>query len=97
VLMTMIATVLGGLPLVIAHGAGAESRAALGWVIIGGLGPAAVSTLYLTPVAYLFLARFSKPKAEEEHRLQRELDEAHADGSAMEPEAATVLTAKAAE
>jgi hydrophobic/amphiphilic exporter-1 (mainly G- bacteria), HAE1 family len=76
VLMTMIATVLGGVPLVISHGAGAEARAALGWVIVGGLGFAAVSTLYLTPVAYLILARFSKPKAVEEARLQRELDAA---------------------
>jgi len=100
VLMTMIATVLGGLPLVIAHGAGAESRAALGWVIIGGLGPAAVSTLYLTPVAYLLLARFSKAKVEEEHRLQRELDEAQAMGLDEEPEVPIlkpVLATEAAE
>jgi HAE1 family hydrophobic/amphiphilic exporter-1 len=76
VLMTMIATVLGGTPLVIATGAGAEARASLGWVIVGGLGFAAVSTLYLTPVAYLILARFSKPKAEEAARLERELDAA---------------------
>ncbi|MEQ1769363.1 MAG: efflux RND transporter permease subunit [Devosia sp.] len=73
VLMTMIATVLGGVPLVISHGAGAEARQALGWIIVGGLGFAAVSTLFLTPVAYLLLARFSKPKAEEEKRLEREL------------------------
>jgi HAE1 family hydrophobic/amphiphilic exporter-1 len=76
VLMTMIATVLGGVPLVISSGAGAESRRALGWVIVGGLGFAAVATLLLTPVAYLLLARFSKPKAEEAARLQRELDAA---------------------
>ncbi|MGN6550377.1 MAG: efflux RND transporter permease subunit [Pararhizobium sp.] len=73
VLMTMIATILGGLPLVLASGAGAEARAALGWVMVGGLGLAAVSTLFLTPVAYLLLARFSKPKASEEAQLQREL------------------------
>lgn len=74
VLMTMIATILGGVPLVLASGAGAEARAALGWVMVGGLGFAAIATLYLTPVAYLLLARFSKPKAEEEARLERELD-----------------------
>jgi HAE1 family hydrophobic/amphiphilic exporter-1 len=73
VLMTMIATVLGGMPLVLSSGAGAESRAALGWVIVGGLGFAAVSTLFLTPIAYLLLARFSRPKALEEARLEREL------------------------
>ena len=38
VMMTMICTVLGGLPLVLASGAGAEARIALGWVIVGGLG-----------------------------------------------------------
>jgi HAE1 family hydrophobic/amphiphilic exporter-1 len=77
VMMTMIATILGGLPLVLASGAGAEARSALGWVIVGGLSFAAISTLYLTPVAYLLLARFSKPKAEEEARLERELDAAN--------------------
>ncbi|MBJ6987566.1 MULTISPECIES: efflux RND transporter permease subunit [unclassified Devosia] len=77
VLMTMIATILGGVPLVVATGAGAEARAALGWVIVGGLSIASVATLYLTPVAYKLLARFSKPKVEEEARLERELDEAN--------------------
>ncbi|UJW85364.1 efflux RND transporter permease subunit [Devosia sp. SL43] len=77
VMMTMIATILGGLPLVLAKGAGAEARSALGWVMVGGLSFAAISTLYLTPVAYLLLARFSKPKAEEEARLERELDAAN--------------------
>uniref|UniRef100_UPI002AFE0E11 efflux RND transporter permease subunit n=1 Tax=Devosia sp. TaxID=1871048 RepID=UPI002AFE0E11 len=76
VMMTMIATIIGGVPLVLASGAGAEARAALGWVIVGGLSFAAISTLYLTPVAYLLLARFSKPKVEEEARLEQELDAA---------------------
>ncbi|WP_421759399.1 efflux RND transporter permease subunit [Devosia sp.] len=74
VVMTMIATVLGGVPLILAGGAGSEARAALGWIMVGGLSLAAISTLYLTPVAYLLLARFSKPKSEEEAYLQRELD-----------------------
>ncbi|MDB5622322.1 MAG: efflux transporter permease subunit, partial [Devosia sp.] len=74
VMMTMIATIIGGLPLVLASGAGAEARSALGWVMVGGLSFAAISTLYLTPVAYLLLARFSQPKAEQEARLERELD-----------------------
>ncbi len=78
VMMTMIATILGGVPLVLAQGAGSEARAALGWVIVGGLSFAAIATLYLTPVAYLLLGRFSKPKVEEEARLERELDAASA-------------------
>ncbi|MDI6028089.1 efflux RND transporter permease subunit [Corticibacterium sp. UT-5YL-CI-8] len=76
VMMTMICTVLGGVPLVLAAGAGAEARIALGWVIVGGLGLATVSTLFLTPVAYLLLGRFVTPKVEEESRLKRELEEA---------------------
>ncbi|WP_223428643.1 efflux RND transporter permease subunit [Tateyamaria pelophila] len=73
VMMTMTSTVLGGVPLILSAGAGAEAREALGWVIVGGLGMATLSTLYLTPVAYLLLARFTTPKAKEEARLQREL------------------------
>ena len=72
----MIATVLGGMPLVLAHGAGAESRRALGLVMVGGLTLAAIATLFLTPVAYLLLARFSKPRSAEAVRLARELEEA---------------------
>jgi len=76
VMMTMTSTVLGGVPLILSSGAGAEAREALGWVIVGGLGLATLSTLYLTPVAYLLLARFSPPRAEESRRLARELEEA---------------------
>ncbi len=76
VMMTMIATIVGAVPLIMASGAGAEARIALGWVLVGGLGLATVVTLYLTPVAYLVIARFTKPQVDEERRLQRELEEA---------------------
>ncbi|MEP4115808.1 MAG: efflux RND transporter permease subunit, partial [Nitratireductor sp.] len=76
VMMTMICTIVGGVPLVMASGAGAEARIALGWVIVGGLGLATASTLFLTPVAYLLLGRFVTPKAEEEARLHREIEQA---------------------
>ena len=76
VMMTMTSTVLGGLPLIYSSGAGAEAREALGWIIVGGLGMATLSTLYLTPVAYLVLARLSRPKAEEEALLVKELQSA---------------------
>ncbi len=87
VVMTMFATVLGGLPLVLRSGAGSEARHALGWVIVGGLGIATVSTLFLTPVAYTLLARFSKPRIAEEQRLERELEEAHAMNAGLTPTA----------
>ncbi|WP_320200441.1 efflux RND transporter permease subunit [Agrobacterium sp. rho-13.3] len=76
VMMTMIATILGGVPLVLAQGAGAEARIALGWVIVGGLGFATIVTLYITPLSYLLIARFAKPQADDEIRLHRELETA---------------------
>ncbi|MGB3501687.1 MAG: efflux RND transporter permease subunit [Mesorhizobium sp.] len=76
VMMTMICTILGGLPLILASGAGAEARISLGWIIVGGLGLATVSTLFMTPVAYLLLGRFVTPKVEEAERLRRELVQA---------------------
>ena len=76
VMMTMTSTVLGGVPLVLSSGPGAEAREALGWVIVGGLGLATLATLYLTPVAYLLLAQYSSPRAEGERKLQHELSQA---------------------
>ena len=76
VLMTALSTLLGALPLILGSGAGAESRAALGWVIFGGLGFATVFTLFLTPVAFLALAGFSKPRATEAALLASELQAA---------------------
>jgi HAE1 family hydrophobic/amphiphilic exporter-1 len=76
VMMTMVSTVLGGVPLILSEGAGAEARQALGWIIVGGLGLATLATLYVTPVAYLLLARFTRPKAQEEARLVQELQQA---------------------
>jgi len=76
VAMTIISTVLGGVPLILGTGAGAEARSSIGWVVFGGLGLAAFFTLYLTPVLYLALARFSSARAEESERLGRELRDA---------------------
>ena len=86
VMMTMISTVLGSVPLLLAFGAGAEARIALGWVIVGGLGLAMIATLFLTPVAYLLLARFATPSAEEERRLDAELREAGGNGTQTTPD-----------
>ncbi len=85
VMMTMLCTIVGGLPLILASGAGAEARIALGWVIVGGLGLSTISTLYLTPVAYLLLGRWVTPKVEEEERLERELAQASATEANLAP------------
>jgi hydrophobe/amphiphile efflux-1 (HAE1) family protein len=76
VTMTMIATICGGLPLILSGGAGAEARSSIGWVVFGGLGLAALFTLYLTPALYLMLARFSSARAAEAARLREELQQA---------------------
>src|SRR5690606_5622041 len=78
ILMTMASTVLGALPLVLASGAGAESRESIGWVIFGGLSIAALFTLFLTPVIYLGIARFARPRADQGERLAREMHQAAA-------------------
>lgn len=78
IMMTVVSTVLGALPLVLSSGAGAEARSAIGWVVFGGLGIAAIFTLYLTPALYVLLAPLSKGRVAEAARLERELDEATA-------------------
>jgi multidrug efflux pump len=56
ILMTTAATILGALPLAIATGAGAESRSAIGWVVVGGMTIGTLFTLFVVPVAYTFIA-----------------------------------------
>lgn len=72
VLMTTISTVFGAVPLVIATGAGAESRAAIGVVILGGLIFATTLTLFIIPVLYNLLAGFAKSANAVEHELERQ-------------------------
>lgn len=61
ILMTTGAMVLGSVPLALSTGAGAESRQAIGWVIVGGLMLGTLLTLYVVPTAYLLLARTHRP------------------------------------
>ncbi|WP_339799375.1 efflux RND transporter permease subunit [uncultured Marinobacter sp.] len=77
VLMTTISTIFGAVPLVIATGAGAESRAAIGVVILGGLLFASVLTLFLIPVLYNLLARFAKSAGAITRELEREQQAEH--------------------
>lgn len=72
--MTLISTLLGSLPLIMSTGAGAEARNAIGWVVFGGLSLAVLFTLYLTPVIYLGLARFTTPRGDESKQLAQELE-----------------------
>ena len=72
VMMTMVSTVFGGLPLILTSGAGAEARIAVGWVIVGGLGFATVFTLFLTPVFYRYVAVWGAEPGMASKRLTRE-------------------------
>ena len=75
IVMTLISTILGALPLILASGPGSEARAAVGWVVFGGMGLATVFTLYLTPLAYLGIARFASARATAGERLAQEMTE----------------------
>jgi HAE1 family hydrophobic/amphiphilic exporter-1 len=57
ILMTTIAMIVGMLPIALAHGAGAEVKNGMAWVIIGGLTSSLLLTLVLVPAMYLIIER----------------------------------------
>ncbi len=79
IVMTSAATICGGVPLVLSSGPGAAARGAIGVVVIGGMIVATLMVIFVVPVLYLLLARFTRPTGEVARRLSQ-LEQDHAAG-----------------
>jgi multidrug efflux pump len=79
IMMTTMAALLGGLPLALGTGTGAELRRPLGITIVGGLLLSQLLTLYTTPVVYLWFDRLAQRFSR--HRIGNEIppEPMHAD------------------
>lgn len=74
IVMTSITTIAGSIPLIISSGAGSETRAVLGITLFAGVTVATLFTLFVVPVAYDLLARYSAPPGAREQQLASELE-----------------------
>ena len=86
ILMTSTCTAFGALPLLLASGAGAESRQPIGIVIVFGVAISALLTLFVVPALYALLAQFTgSPEA-----VAREIDALRGQGASEAANSATL-------
>jgi multidrug efflux pump len=76
IIMTSLTAIIGAVPLVLAHGAGAETRAAIGVVIMSGVAATTLFTLFIVPVAYDLMARKTGSPGDVRRQLEQEEKEA---------------------
>ncbi|WP_281301415.1 MULTISPECIES: efflux RND transporter permease subunit [unclassified Iodidimonas] len=72
ILMTSISTVMGSVPLIIATGPGSASRLTIGVVIFSGVALSTILTLFMVPVFYDMLAKYTRSPGYEAARLQKQ-------------------------
>ena len=67
IIMTSLAFILGVLPLVMATGAGAVARRTIGFTVLGGMLAASTIAIFVVPVLYVIITRFSYGKEKLEY------------------------------
>ncbi len=75
IVMTSFSTVMSAVPLMMASGAGAESRSVIGVVIFFGVAFSSVLTLYVIPMAYYWIAKNTGSPQAVANQLEREQDQ----------------------
>jgi HAE1 family hydrophobic/amphiphilic exporter-1 len=93
IMMTTMAAMLGGVPLMLGQGTGAEIRQPLGYAMVGGLLVSQALTLFTTPVVYLYLDQLSQWLSRGSHSAKKARDHAgkgRAAKNGLEPQPLTM-------